>query len=92
MKTLTLPLAALLVVILSGCNRDLVKIDPPPKIVRVPVEIYAALPADLTNDCYNEPAKEQTYAEAKRLANLRDASIAECNKRLARIRELQSKP
>lgn len=81
--------AVLILLALAGCNRDVLRPDPPPKLVYVPVEKLVPLAPELTADCLNEPAKAQTYAEAKRLANLRDASLKECNKRLFRIRSLQ---
>lgn len=85
---------ALTLLLLAGCDKTL-RPDPPPKIVRVEVKVPVSLCPDggsdcaLLRDCYNEPAKEQTYHEAKRLANLRDASIKECNARLAKVREAQ---
>lgn len=81
-------------VILAGCTKEIVRVRPPPKVVEVTVEKFAALPKELTADCYDEQPKEQTYTEAKRLANLRTESIAECNARWAKVRKLQgqSKP
>lgn len=85
---------ALIVLLLAACRPD-VKIDPPPKIVRVTVEVPVSLcpeggaDCELLRDCYDEPAKTQTYGEAKRLANLRKDSIAECNKRWADVRKQQ---
>ena len=87
----------LLALLLAGCDKTL-RPDPPPKIVRVEVKVPVSLcpeggsACDLLRDCYNEPAKEQTYNEAKRLANMRDASIKECNARWAKVREAQPKP
>lgn len=84
------PLLTCALLAACGAKPELVVPDAP-KIVRVAVTKHVALPAELTGDCYNEPAKEQTYAEAKRLANLRAESIAECNKRWAKVRALQPK-
>jgi len=63
----------------------------PPKVetVFVTVEKTVAVPEELTRDCYNEPAKEQSYGEAKRVANLRDASLDECTGRMRKIRDLK---
>lgn len=41
-------------------------------------------------DCANEPPREQTYAEAKRLAIKRGEYLAECTERMRRIRALGS--
>lgn len=84
--------AALTVLMLAACvpKPELIVPDAP-EIVRVAVDRYVALPAELTADCYDEGAKEQTYGEAKRLANLRRESLAECNARWAKVRALQPK-
>ncbi len=82
---------------LTGCagSNDRIKIAPPPKIVRVTVEVPVSLcpkggsDCDLLRNCYNEKPKASTYGEALRLANLRNASIEECNKRWAKVRSLQ---
>lgn len=86
---------ALIVLLLAACRPD-VQPPAPPEIVRVTVEVPQALcpgggsDCDLLRDCYDEDAKAQTYAEAKRLANLRRASIREdCNKRWAKVRAAQ---
>ena len=82
-------LLAPMVALLAGCpgNR---RPDPPPvpKIVEVTVTKFVPVPADLTADCTNEAAREQTYAEAKRLALKRDEYLAECSARMKRIRAL----
>jgi hypothetical protein len=64
----------------------------PPKVetVYVTVEKMVDVPEELTRDCYDEQPKEQTYSEAKRLANLRHESLTECTGRMAEIRELGS--
>lgn len=86
---------ALIPLLLCGCSRTL-RPDPPPKIVRVEAKVPVSLCPEggsdcaLLRDCYNERAKEQSYAEAKRLANLRDASIEQdCNARWAKVRAMQ---
>lgn len=91
-------LAALTVVLLAGCARDVIKVYEPPKIVKVPVKELVSLCPEggsdcaLLRDCYNEEPREQSYAEAKRLANLRDASIEDdCNKRWEKVRAMQPK-
>lgn len=93
-------IACLLATVLGGCGRDNpLVIEKPPEIVRVTVKVPVSLcpeggaDCDLLRDCYDEDAKSQTYAEAKRLANLRRASIRDdCNKRWAKVRALQPKP
>lgn len=91
-------LIAILLTTAWGSCSQAVKIDPPPKLVRTTVEVPVSLcpkggaDCDLLRDCYNEPATEQTYNEAKRLANLRAASIDECNKRWRKVREAQPPP
>lgn len=89
-------LLGLLLPLLASCqHRELIVPEKPPEIVRVTVEVPVSLcpgggsDCDLLRDCYNEAAKEQTYGEAKRLANLRTESIAECNARWAKVRALQ---
>ena len=85
---------ALIVLLLAGCAHDALKVAPP-TIVRVEVPVPVSLCPEgggdcaLLKDCYNEAAKEQTYHEGKRLANLRDASIEECNARWAKVRAAQ---
>jgi len=85
-----------LVTLLAGCQKELIRIDPQPKIVRVEAKVPVSLcpeggsDCDLLRNCYNESPREQSYAEAKRLANLRDASIEDdCNKRWAKVRAMQ---
>lgn len=84
-------LSVAVILLLAGCcgSKPELVIPEAPDVVRVAVPQYVALPAELTGDCYNEGAKLQTYNEAKRLANLRNASIEECNKRWSKVRELQ---
>lgn len=84
MRALGLTLVA--VALLAGCKT---KGPVVPSVVRVPVTTYVALPADLTRACDEVAKKEDTYAEAIRLANTRLASLKECNARLERIRKLQ---
>ncbi len=85
---------ALTFLVLAACRPD-VQAPKPPQIVRVTVEVPVSLcpgggsDCDLLRDCYNEPATQQTSGEAKRVANLRDASIVECNKRWAKVRAAQ---
>lgn len=63
-----------------------------PQIVRVPVETMIPVPAKLSKDCARPAKQADTYGEAIRLANVRDAALAECNKRMAEIRALGQKP
>lgn len=91
-----LAVAVALVLLLAACGaKPEVVVPDAPKIVRVEVKVPVSMcpeggsACDLLRDCYNEPAKFQTYNEAKRVANLRAESIAECNKRWAKVRALQ---
>lgn len=81
---------ALIVLAQTGCSTT-----PPmpvlPEIVKVPVREYVAIPAELTKDCQQFTAQEQSYDEAKRLALVRAESIDECNRRWAKVRALQPK-
>ena len=89
--------ALMALLMLAACRHEELVIEPPPKIVRVPVYVPVSLcpeggaDCDLLRDCIDEAAKEQTYNEAKRVANLRHASIDECNKRWKKVRALQPK-
>lgn len=91
-------LMCVLIGLLAGCRSDAIKIHAPPEVVKVTVKELVSLCPEggsdcaLLRDCYNEKPREQSYAEAKRLANLRDASIEEdCNLRWAKVRALQPK-
>lgn len=90
---------ALTCLLLAACGHETIKIDPMPEIVYVPVDRYVSLCVDdkgkpdpkckLLAACYDEAPREQSFNEAKRLANLRKESIAECNGRWGRVRKLQ---
>lgn len=90
MKMLILIAAAL---VLAGCGKVNTKSPSPPEPVGMPevVERVVRVPVyvdpELTKPCYDEAAREQTYFEAKRLANIRTWSINECNKRMKLISE-----
>ncbi len=87
MRTL---IALAVLILLTACGeKDLIVPEAPPKIVRVPVDRYVALPKELTADCEDVQPKEQTYGEALRLANVRKEIIAKCNRDKAAIRRLQ---
>lgn len=79
-----LSIALILGLSLSGCQTTPTKTE----IVYVTVTKTVPVPDELTRDCHNERAKEQSHYEAKRLANLRDASIDECTGRMREIRAL----
>lgn len=81
-------LALTLALAVAGCQ----SIPKVPEIVRVPVEIMIPVPAKLSKDCDRPAKQEDTYGEAIRLANVRDAALAECNKRMTEIRALGNKP
>ena len=87
--TIRLALLSWLVLLVAGCagnRRD----DPPviPQVVEVAVVKYVPVPDDLAADCRDTAPKEQTYAEAKRLALLRTEFLAECSERMRKIRAL----
>lgn len=75
--------AALLILALSGCATA-----PKVETVYVTVEKLVPVPAALTADCHDETPRSQTQGEAKRLANVRHASLAECTGRMREIRKL----
>lgn len=75
----------LVVISLTGCaSRPVV-----PKVVRVQVPTYVALPANLTKDCDVYQVRGQTVGEAVVAANKRKAALDACNERLKAIRGLQ---
>ena len=78
--------AALILLVLAGCQT--VKPIQPPKVVEVAVEKIVPVPAALTEPCRQPEKKDNTVAEAVRLANERKAALDECSARLARIRSL----
>lgn len=73
-------------VLLTGCKTT--EPQRPPQVIEVVVTKYVPVPAELAADCANEPPREQTYAEAKRLAIKRGEYLAECTERMRRIRAL----
>lgn len=79
------------VLLLVGCAGN-PPLPEPPKVVRVPVKEFVAVPAELSKPCAEVAKKGNSYGEAIRLANQRLASLQECNKRLAEIRALGEKP
>lgn len=83
---LALAVSALL---LAGCGpKPELVIPDAPEIVRVVVDRYVALPAELTVDCTDEKPRESTYGEAKRLALVRREYLEECTSRMRKIRAL----
>lgn len=88
---------ALLSILLAGCPMSEVKSDAPPQVVQLPTTVtkvvkeYVPIPEELTRDCYDETAKEQTNAEALRLALLRKEVLAACSADKRRIRALSGK-
>ena len=73
---------------LTGCKTT-PDVPQPPQVVTVTVTKYVPVPDALTADCQNEPAREQTYAEAKRLALVRADYLDECTSRMRKIRALK---
>ena len=78
-------LAVIVLLALAGCQTAPIK---PPKVVEVAVEKIVPVPAALTEPCQQPEKKDQTVAEAVRLANERKAALDECSARMARIRSL----
>lgn len=78
-----------LVLLVAGCTGNR-RPDPPvvPDVVEVAVTKYVPIPPELAADCQNTEPREQTYAEAKRLALLRDEYLDECTRRMRQIRAL----
>lgn len=74
-----------LLIALAGCKSAPVV---PPRVVHLAVEKIVQVPAELTAPCDPVAKRDDTFGEAVRLANARKASLEECNKRMARIREL----
>lgn len=64
------------------------KTCPLPEVVKVQVDRYVAIPAELTRDCEVYTAKRQDYQEAKDLALKRRESLLQCNRDKAKIRAL----
>lgn len=78
-------LALIALILITGCaSRPVV-----PKVVRVQVPTYVALPASLTKDCDVYQVRGQTVGEAITAANKRLAALKACNERLKAIRGLQ---
>lgn len=78
-------IAAALILALSGCATA-----PKVETITVTVTKLVPVPEQLTRDCYDESPREQTVAEAKRLAGIRRASLSECTNRMRQIRKLGS--
>lgn len=85
--------AALIPVLLACCGATCsTKPTPPPTVpdvVRVQVQTFVSLPAELTRDCEGVPKRDNSYGEAVRLANARKAATEECTGRMRQIRALQ---
>ncbi len=79
---------ALLAGLLAGCAAQAVKIPPAPTIVRVPVDRYVPVPAELTARMDPRRPAAQDYQEAKALALRRLEVIMAGNCRFLRIASL----
>ncbi|SDW94526.1 Rz1-like lysis system protein LysC [Lysobacter enzymogenes] len=80
--------ALIALVVLAGCQTT-APAPTVPSVVRVPVQTFVPLPAELTRDCEDVPKQSNTYGEAVRLANARKAAADECTSRMRQIRNLQ---
>lgn len=78
-------LGLILLLALAGCSTQPIR---PPKVVEVVVEKLVPVPAPLAEPCRRPQKQNNTVAEAVRLANERDAALAECSARMAKIRSL----
>jgi hypothetical protein len=75
----------LILTALAGC-----KSIPEVEVVEVPGPTrYVAVPAELTAECPIEEPTVATPIEAVRVAHARRESLAECNRRMRAIRQLQ---
>ena len=83
--------AVILTLALAGCATG-GRVPDPPDTVEVIVERIVPVDARLTTPCDLVAKRSNTVGEAVRLANARLASLQECNKRMAEIRELGRKP
>lgn len=81
-------LAVAAVLALAGCQTT-PDLPQPPKVVEVVVEKIIPVPSQLTEPCNRPQNQGNTVAEAVRLANEREAALAECSARMARIRSLK---
>lgn len=72
----------------AGCTSRPTVLPSVPETVTVVVEKYITVPEDLTAPCEVYEPRENTYAEAKRLALLRRESIEQCNRDKEKIRSL----
>lgn len=77
------------ILLLAGCATGVPK---PPEYIEVEVVRYVSVPPELTEPCPTDAPRSQTYAEAKRLALVRLASLEQCNRDKAKIRALGQKP
>jgi hypothetical protein len=77
---------------LTGCKESLPVMPTMPEIVEVEVVKFVEVPPELTAPCQDFTAREQTYAEAKRLALLRKEARDECDGRMTKIRNLPVSP
>lgn len=77
--------AITLSLLLAACGTQQVRIDPPPRIVQVPVDRIVPVPPALTARMQPGAPQAQDYQEAKRLALLRLQVIMAGNCRLLRI-------
>ncbi|GAB3744768.1 Rz1-like lysis system protein LysC [Lysobacter olei] len=78
--------AVIACLLLAGCATC--PIPKPPEVVEVVVTKTVPVDPKLARDCDRPAKRDDTVGEAARLANARDESLAECNKRLKAIREL----
>ena len=85
-----IPLIAIAALLCCGnttCGR---RPDAPiPEVVYVPVKEIVDVPAELTVDCQKVLKRDNSLAEAVRLANVRDLATDECTSRMRQIRALR---
>ncbi|UPG86842.1 hypothetical protein L2Y94_05670 [Luteibacter aegosomatis] len=72
---------------LTGCPETKAPV-PMPKVVRVEVPVYVAIPAALTQDCPIAEPTSLKVEEAVRVANARKVALQNCNADKAAIRAI----
>lgn len=77
---------------LAGCKESIPVMPTMPKVVEVEIVKYVRVPPDLSAPCQHFKPNEQSYDEAKRLAEVRRLAAIECDDRMTKIRNLPVSP
>ena len=67
-------------------------VQPAPKVIEVPLNVYVPIPAELTADCAVPVLQERTWAGLADLVVQLRGSLTECSTRMQAIRGIQSMP